>query len=373
MDSATFAYVLLWIVLAVYAVLATIDFGAGFYYWLAGWRPGNERVRTLTRSYLSPVWETTNVFLVLFIVGMIGFFPGAVRAYATGLLLPLSAAVIMLTVRGACFAFAHVAPWADRYLAPIFGLGGLLILAFLVSFFSASEDGAILLDATGAVRVDQARLWLSPLNVTLALLAMALAAYLSAAFLARYATQRHDTEVAAFFRAAAARSGLLAGALAGILAIVLHAVAPFHFASLAALWPLQFAGFAAFVVGIWLLARGGRGRSGLAAGVTVGQFVLALLTFGLTRLPYLVYPTVRAADALTPPATYAALLATLAGGAVVVMPSLALLYALFLKPSPGTSGSRAAASLEPARPARLDGLQVESEVSSALLPAGSRK
>ena len=100
MDKAALAYTLLWCVLAVYAVLSAIDFGAGFYYWLAGLRPGRERVRALTLSYLSPVWETTNVFLVLFIVGMIGFFPGAVKAYATGLLLPLSLAVIVLTLRG---------------------------------------------------------------------------------------------------------------------------------------------------------------------------------------------------------------------------------------------------------------------------------
>lgn len=358
MDNATFAYTLLWIVLAVYAVLASIDFGAGFYYWLAGLRPGNERMRTLTMGYLSPVWETTNVFLVLFIVGMIGFFPGAVRAYATGLLLPLSAAVIVLMLRSACFAFAHVAPWAVRYLAPIFGVGGLLVPALLVSFLSASEDGAIQVSAADTVTVDQARLWLSPLNAVLALLAMTAAAYLSAAFLARYAARRHDTEVAAFFRTAAARAGLLAGALGLGLAGILYVVAPFHFAALAALWPLQLVSVAAFAGALWLLLRGGRRRSGLAAGLALGQFVLALLTFGLTRLPYLVYPAVRATDALTPPATYTALLATLAGGAVVVLPSLALLYRLFVKPAPRPQSGKP---------------QIPGEVSSTLLPAGSRK
>lgn len=331
MDSrATLAYTLLWCVLAIYAVLSAIDFGAGFYAWLAGLRPGQERVRTLALGYLSPVWETTNVFLVLFIVGMIGFFPGSVRAYATGLLLPLSLAVIVLTLRGASFALTHLAPWAERVLAPMVGLGGLLVPGLLVTFLSSAEDGAIHVSTTGAVTVSQATLWLSPLNLVLAALAMAATAYVSAAFLARYAAQRHDTEVAAFFRIAAARAGLVAAALAVGLALALRAVAPFHFAALVSTWPLQVAAVVAFAAGWLALARGGRRRAGLAASLVTGQYVFAVLAFGLTRLPYLVYPDVLAGAALTPPATYSGLMVTLAGGALVIVPSLALLYRLFV-------------------------------------------
>lgn len=329
-SSATLAYTLLWCVLAIYAVLSAIDFGAGFYYWLAGLRPGHERVRTLTLSYLSPVWETTNVFLVLFIVGMIGFFPGAVRAYATGLLLPLSLAVIMLTLRGTCFAFHHVAPWADRYLAPVFGIAGLLVPGLLVMFLSGSEDGAIRVSASGGVTVSQATLWLSPLNLALAGVAMAAAGYVSAAFLARYAVRRHDSEVAAFFRTAAARAGLVVAALAVALALALWAVAPFHFSALAAIWPLQMIAVTAFVAGWLAVAHGGRRRSGLAVALVIGQYIFAVLAFGLTRLPFLVYPSIQAEAALTPPAMYTALMVTLVGGTLVIIPALALLYMLFV-------------------------------------------
>jgi len=107
-----------------------------------------------------------------------------------------------------------------------------------------------------------------------------------------------------------------------------------------------------------LLARGGRRRSGLAASLAVAQFALSLLNFGLTRLPYLVYPSVRAADALTPPATYTALMLTLAGGVVFVVPSLVLLYVLYLKPEPQAQSGKP---------------QIPGEVSSTLFFAGSRK
>jgi cytochrome d ubiquinol oxidase subunit II len=335
--QAIVAYSALWAILSAYALLATLDFGAGFYYWLAGLhreREPHRRVRTLTLRYLSPVWETTNVFLILFIVGMIGFFPGAVSPLATGLLLPASLAAIVLALRGAFFAFHHLAPWADRALAPAFGLGGLLVPALLVSFFSATEDGAIRVDAAGVVHVSQATLWLSPLNLALALLALALAAYVSAAFLARYAAQRHDGEVAAFYRAAALRAGALTALLAVMSGVALRIVAPFHFAALAAAWPVHLVIAALFILGMWALATGGRRWSGPAVGAVFAQLALGVLTFGFARLPYLLYPGVTVNDALTPPATFTALAITVVAGTVVVLPGLWLLYTLFVRPPP---------------------------------------
>ncbi|MGZ3679978.1 MAG: cytochrome d ubiquinol oxidase subunit II [Ktedonobacterales bacterium] len=331
---ATLAYAVLWGVLTVYAVLSSLDFGAGFHYWLAGLRsdPARDRVRSLTLTYLSPAWETTNVFLVLFIVGMIGFFPASVRIYGTALLLPLSAAVIVLALRGAFFAFHHVAPWADRVLAPVFGLGGLLIPALLVSFLSSAEDGAIRVTTTGAILISQRTLWLSPLNIALALTAMAAATWLSAVFLARYAARRHDTEVAAHYRHTAAWSGALTALFAFTLALVLRTVAPFHFAALASLWPLHLISGVLFAASFWAVAYGGRRRGGLAIVAALTQYALVLLAFGLTRLPWLVYPSLRAGDALTPPATFTALSITIVAGMILIAPALGLFYAMFIRP-----------------------------------------
>ena len=331
---ATLAYTVLWGVLTLYAVLSSLDFGAGFHYWLAGLSndPARDRVRSLTLSYLSPAWETTNVFLILFIVGMIGFFPASVRIFGTALLLPLSAAVIVLTLRGAFFAFHHVAPWADQVLAPVFGLGGLLVPALLVSFLSSAEDGAIGVSSTGAIAVLQRTLWLSPLNIALALTAVAAATWLSAVFLARYAARRHDTEVAAYYRNAAAWSGALTALFAFTLALVLRAVAPFHFDALASLWPLHLISGALFAASFWAVAYGGRRRGGLAIVAALTQYALVLFAFGLTRLPWLVYPTLRVADALTPPATFTALSITIAAGLIVIAPALGLFYAMFVRP-----------------------------------------
>ena len=40
----------------------------------------------MIQRYLSPVWEVTNVFLVFFFVGIVGFFPKTAYYYGTTLL-----------------------------------------------------------------------------------------------------------------------------------------------------------------------------------------------------------------------------------------------------------------------------------------------
>ena len=65
----------LWTFLFGYILVGAIDFGAGFFnaYSLL---TGRQRILTnIIQRYLSPVWEVTNVFLVFFFVGIIGFFP----------------------------------------------------------------------------------------------------------------------------------------------------------------------------------------------------------------------------------------------------------------------------------------------------------
>ncbi len=331
-NRVLFAYGLLWLVLLAYALLASVDLGAGFYAWIAG-RIGREDVRRVTHAYLSPVWETTNVFLILFLVGMVGFFPASAHVYGTALLVPLSLAVLALVIRGAAFAFAHVASRCHASLALISGFAGLLVPVLLVSYLSAGEDGAISLTATGTVTVSQPRLWFSPLALALDALALAAPLYLGPVFLARYAARHGEPSVAGFFRRAARRAAPGMALLALVFAVTLATGAPWHARALIALWPLHLVLIALFVVGIYALRRDGAGWSGVALGTLSAQFGLALLAYGFTRLPYLLYPGLRADAALTPQPMFVALTVTIVLGSLVLLPSLGLLYVLFVRPN----------------------------------------
>lgn len=374
--AAMIAYVVLSAVLVAYALLISIDIGAGFYYWLAGLRIGRapattshretgsdersherngfaeggaptQAIRRVTEAYLSPVWEVTNVFFILFVVGMIGFFPASARIFGTALLVPVSLATIALIVRGAALAFHHAAEGTARRfaraLAPIFGVVGLLVPALLVTFLSSSESGAIQAPdgAQGKVVVAQALLWLSPLQLTLAALSMVVALYLGAVALASFAARRGEWATARWYRGAALWSGGVAGALALAFGAALAVVAPFHAAALLAQWPALLVTVALFGVSLWALAvapthdaeqKGQAARYyALAAWTALMEVALALGVFMLTRAPYLLYPSVRLADVVTPPVTFTALSITVVIGLLFVIPSLGLLYALFLR------------------------------------------
>ena len=78
MDDAFVAYMILWAAILVYFLLASIDFGAGFFHLLSLRRREGAEVRRALHAYVNPRWEVTNVFLVMTVVAAAAFFPGLV-------------------------------------------------------------------------------------------------------------------------------------------------------------------------------------------------------------------------------------------------------------------------------------------------------
>lgn len=64
----------LWLFLFFYVIVASIDFGAGFFNAYSAFTNKQHILTNIIQRYLSPVWEVTNVFFVFFFVGIIGFF-----------------------------------------------------------------------------------------------------------------------------------------------------------------------------------------------------------------------------------------------------------------------------------------------------------
>ena len=95
----------LWSFLYGYVIVASIDFGSGFFNAYSVLTNRSDILSNIIKRYLSPVWEVTNVFLVFFFVGIVGFFPQTAFYYGTILLVPVSISLILLAVRGAYYAF----------------------------------------------------------------------------------------------------------------------------------------------------------------------------------------------------------------------------------------------------------------------------
>ena len=84
---------------------------------------GKQHILTkIIQRYLSPVWEVTNVFLVFFFVGMVGFFPKTAYYYGTILLVPASIAIILLAIRGSYYAFTTYGGLKHKSYTILYGL-----------------------------------------------------------------------------------------------------------------------------------------------------------------------------------------------------------------------------------------------------------
>src|SRR5699024_5020558 len=141
-----FAYIgiaVLWIFLFCYIIVASIDFGAGFFTLHAKITKQDKKINHLIARYLNPVLEVTNVFFVFFFVGMFGFIPDSVKYFGTVLLVPASFALVLLSIRGGFYAFENYGPDTKLPWLAMYGLAGLFIPAALATTLTISEGGYI--------------------------------------------------------------------------------------------------------------------------------------------------------------------------------------------------------------------------------------
>lgn len=333
MDKLTLAFTALWTFLLLYSLLAAIDFGAGFLFWWAGLTGRNTAAQQVIMRYLSPVWETTNVFLVFFIVGLVGYFPRAAATYGVLLLVPAGIALMLLILRGAALAFHHLSEKGQRLFPLIFGLGSLLIPVFLVPFVAVSED-ARAVSADGLAQASVTEVLLSPLTITFMLVALTAMLALSSVFLTWYAARMGETLAFRYFLRVARWFVALMLLAALLLGVSLWFDAPWHAKALVAYWPWHLLAALCFG-GVWFLLnrlpRADRaGHYGLALLLSIAQFGLVFYTFWFSRLPYLLYPSLTLNNTATSPAMFTALTVTVVGGSVLLIPCLLLLYGVFL-------------------------------------------
>lgn len=129
----------LWLFLFGYVIVASVDFGAGFFSLYSDWTGQKHVLHKMIQRYLSPVWEVTNVFLVFFFVGIVGFFPKTAYYFGSALLVPASVSIILLAIRGSYYAFGTYGSKENKLYSFIYGITGVLIPASLTTVLTISE------------------------------------------------------------------------------------------------------------------------------------------------------------------------------------------------------------------------------------------
>jgi cytochrome bd ubiquinol oxidase subunit II len=317
----------LWTFLFGYILVGAIDFGAGFFnaYSLL---TGKTRILThVIQRYLSPVWEVTNVFLVFFFVGIIGFFPKTAFYYGTILLVPVSIGIILLAIRGSYYAFETYGARGHKGYSFMYGLAGILIPASLSIVLTISEGGFVEM-VDGNPVLDYWLLFTSPLTWSIVVLSIAATLYISAVFLTWYANKARDVEATNLLRKYALIWALPTIITAGGIIVELRDHNPEHYSNIQNFWPMFLISFILFVGTVWLLWK--RRNYGLAFMLLFGQFVFAFFGYGASHYPYLLYPYLTIYDSFTNPAMAISLVVVFIMGLGLLIPSLYLLMRLFL-------------------------------------------
>jgi len=317
----------LWTFLFGYIMVGSIDFGAGFF---NGYSLITDKEHILTKiiqRYLSPVWEVTNVFLVFFFVGVVGFFPQTAYYYGTTLLVPVSFAILLLAIRGSYYAFETYGARGHKGYAFMYGLSGLLLPAALSIVLTISEGGFITLKGTTPV-LDYWALFTSPLTWSIVFLSIAALLYISAVFLTWYANTARDKAATELMRKYALLWSFPLIVTAFGIIMVLRTHNPVHYNNIIDLWWMFALSFLLYLGTVWLLWF--RKNYGVAVILLFLQFAFAFYGYGIAHYPYLLYPYLDLYEGFTNHSMAISLVIAFILGLCLLIPSLYLLMRLFL-------------------------------------------
>jgi cytochrome d ubiquinol oxidase subunit II len=323
MRLAEVPLILMLVGLAAYAVLGGADFGAGFWQLTEG-----RSERDHAHHAIGPVWETNHVWLIFVLVLCWTAYPTAFGSIASTLAIPLFIAAVGIILRGTAYAMrsATTSGGEQRRVQMLFALSSIVTPFALGTVVGGIASFRV---PVGNAEGDQVSSWVNWTSVLIGVLAVATAAYLAAVYLAADAVRIRRHDLADAFRRRALLMGVIAGgvAIAG-LAVVHQDAHPLweglsNGAGLGAVIVSAVAG----VTTILLVWR----RQFEPARVTAALAVAAVIAgWALAQRPTFL-PGLTIDEAAADRGTLVAILASLAAGAVVLLPSLALLFALVLR------------------------------------------
>ncbi|MHB8376548.1 MAG: cytochrome d ubiquinol oxidase subunit II [Dehalococcoidia bacterium] len=311
--------------LIAYAVFAGADFGGGVWTALA-WGPRARGEREAIFRAMGPVWETNHVWLILIVVTLFTAFPRAFADLFTALLIPLVIALVGIVFRGAAFAFRHYGHEGGASL-PATGLV-FSVASVVTPLAMGMALGAI---AGGRVHIQGGQVvsglyapWLRPFSILCGLIAVAICGFLTACFM----TTRTTGALREDFRSRGLAASVVLGGLTTVAIPVAYFDAAPFFDRLAAPAPIAVMS-SAVVMGVASLVVLWRRWYVLAPPVAAGTVALVIAAWGAVQYPYFILPDVRIHSVAAGHATLVAFLVSLPIGALILIPSLVLLYYTF--------------------------------------------
>ncbi|HEX6452677.1 MAG TPA: cytochrome d ubiquinol oxidase subunit II [Trebonia sp.] len=348
-----------------YTVLAGADFGAGLWT-LLSLRPAGAPVRDHARHAMGPVWEANHVWLIFVLVVCWTGYPVAYGSITSTLSAPLLIAAIGIIFRGAAYALRGVSG-PSRFAEQLLGAGSLIAPFALGTAVGAIAQGRV---PVGNAAGNLVTSWLNPGSVLVGVLAVAFSGYLAAVYLAADAARPSpEPAMASAFRTRALYAGVASGALAlaGVVVMRSSGLSLLHGPALVFVIISGVAGLGTLLL-CWMR------RFGLARLTAAAAVAAVVVGWTAAQAPRLL-PGLTVTEAAAGRSTLVALIVAVCCGAVVLVPSLVLLFTLFLRgrldtpdhpvPSPLLSDAAPVAASAP--------VAAPATVAAPPLPRGARR
>jgi cytochrome d ubiquinol oxidase subunit II len=350
--SLTLAEVAAWVIvvaLNAYVLFGGADFGGGVWDLLAT-GPRRREQRELISHAIGPIWEANHVWLIVVVVMLFVCFPPAFAAFGTILHVPLSLMLIGIVLRGSAFvfrAYSYGPRSEQRRWGQIFAVSSLItpvVLGMCVGAIVSGGVGAAMsaigVGPAGALPVPNAprtavaagfaaiyiRPWLTPFTVAVGLMTLALLSFLAATYLTVEA--RGNPKLQDDFRDRAIGAAIAAVAIAMIALALGVAGGGVMTRLLGAGWSLLVRVGAAIAAVSSVLALALR-RYQLARIAAAAWVTFMLWGWILAQFPLVIPPSLTIDAAAAPNRTLVETMAVLAGGGLVLVPSLWYLLRVF--------------------------------------------
>jgi cytochrome d ubiquinol oxidase subunit II len=314
--------------LAAYGVLGGADFGAGFWQLLGGRSDRDREIREHAHHSMGPVWETNHVWLIFILVVCWTAYPDAFGSIMSTLAVPLFVAGVGIILRGAAYALRSGTETAreQRIVETVLGSASILTPLALGAAVGGIASGRV---PVGNAAGDLVTSWLNATSILVGALAVVTAAHMAAVFLAADANRIGRPDLVRAFRLRALGSGVVAGAVALSGLVVVREDAETIWDGLTSGWGLGavLLSAAGGLATLWLVSRRRFEPARYTAAVAVGSIIAG---WALAQRPTFL-PGLTVEDAAAGRSTLIALLVSVAIGAVVLVPALALLFGLVLR------------------------------------------
>ncbi len=314
---------LLWILLYGYLIVASVDFGAGFfasYENISGERHGMTQI---INRFLSPFWELVSVLVLILLIAGVCLYSAVARQFGAMLLLPSFTALILMVLRVLFYWLKASSKWC----ALGYGLTGLIVPVVLSSMLTISEGGYLSQD-NGQIHLKLSSLATSFYSWSVIILSIVSVLYISAMFLIFYADRVGDEMALEKLRGYGlfwSGPTVLASAL---VFVALQAHNSEHFMnSLNVAW-LFLLSLVCLLIAVTLVFR--KRRLGLSFVFVALQYLFAFFGYGISHLPYVIYPYIKLNQITTLKGTGGLFIFALIIGVALLLPSLILVSRLVI-------------------------------------------